>query len=82
VVVAAGQLRIDGATAAVESVLTEPSARRRGAADAVLRRALQLASGAGCDLVVLQAAALDWPQHWYARRGFAPVGRSWDVVRQ
>jgi GNAT superfamily N-acetyltransferase len=80
-VVAAGQLRIDGATAAVESVLTEPAGRRRGAGDAVLRRALQLAGGAGCDLVVLDAAALDWPQHWYARRGFVPVGRSWDVVR-
>jgi uncharacterized protein (DUF952 family)/GNAT superfamily N-acetyltransferase len=80
-VVAAGQLRIDGATAAVESVLTEPTARRRGAADAVLQRALQLAAGAGCDLVVLRAAALDWPQHWYARRGFEPVARSWDVAR-
>jgi uncharacterized protein (DUF952 family)/GNAT superfamily N-acetyltransferase len=80
-VVAGGQLRIDGATAAVESVVTEPAARRRGAADAVLRRALQLAGEAGCDLVVLDAAALDWPQHWYARRGFERVGRTWDVVR-
>jgi uncharacterized protein (DUF952 family)/GNAT superfamily N-acetyltransferase len=80
-VVAAGQLRIDGATAAVESVLTEPAARGRGAADAVLRSALRLARDAGCDLVVLEATALDRPQHWYARWGFVPVGRSWDVRR-
>lgn len=80
-VVAAGQLQVDGATAAVDAVLTEPAARRRGAGDAVLRRAVQLAGEAGCDLVVLDAAALDWPRHWYARRGFTVVGRSWDVAR-
>ena len=28
----------------------------------------------GCDLVVLEAAADDWPRHWYARRGFAELG--------
>ena len=37
-VVAAGQLRVDGATAAVDSVLTDPAARGRGHADAVLAR--------------------------------------------
>ena len=56
-VVAAGQLRVDGATAAVDSVLTDPAARGRGHADAVLARALDLAADAGCDLVVLEAAA-------------------------
>ncbi|MGY1808450.1 GNAT family N-acetyltransferase [Blastococcus sp. SYSU D00669] len=78
-VVAAGQLRVDGATAAVESVLTDRSARGRGHADAVLARILTLAAEAGCDLVVLEAAGDDWPQHWYARRGFEPVGSTWDV---
>ncbi|HEV7212557.1 MAG TPA: GNAT family N-acetyltransferase [Blastococcus sp.] len=80
-VVASGQLRIDGATAAVDSVLTDPGARRRGHGDAVLTRALDLAARAGCDLVVLEAAAADWPRHWYARRGFAEVGSVWEVVR-
>ena len=37
-VVASGQLRVDGATAAVDSVLTDPAARGRGHADAVLAR--------------------------------------------
>jgi uncharacterized protein (DUF952 family)/ribosomal protein S18 acetylase RimI-like enzyme len=80
-VVASGQLRIDGATAAVDSVLTDPDARGRGHADAVLARALNLAADAGCDLVVLEAAADDWPRHWYARRGFEVVGSTWAVDR-
>jgi uncharacterized protein (DUF952 family)/GNAT superfamily N-acetyltransferase len=80
-VVASGQLRVDGATAAVDSVLTDPDARGRGYADAVLARALDLAATAGCDLVVLEAAADDWPRHWYARRGFAPLGSVWSVDR-
>ena len=80
-VVASGQLRVDGATAAVDSVLTDPEFRRRGHADAVLARALDLAAAAGCDLVVLEAAAGDWPRHWYARRGFEVVGSVWAVDR-
>ena len=80
-VVASGQLRIDGATAAVDSVLTDPAARGRGHAGAVLARAVDLAARAGCDLVVLEAAADDWPRHWYARRGFAELGTTWAVDR-
>ena len=80
-VVAAGQLRVDGATAAVESVLTDPAARGRGYGDAVLARILELAAAAGCDLVVLEAAGDDWPRQWYARRGFEPVGTTWSVDR-
>lgn len=80
-VVAAAQLRVDGATAALESVMTDPGSRRRGHADALLTRALELAGAAGCDLVVLEAAADDWPRGWYARRGFAEVGRTWWVSR-
>jgi uncharacterized protein (DUF952 family)/GNAT superfamily N-acetyltransferase len=80
-VVAAGQLRVDGATAAVDSVLTDPAARGRGYADAVLTRSLDLAAEAGCDLIFLEAAADDWPRHWYARRGFETVGSVWSVSR-
>jgi len=80
-VVASGQLRVDGATAAVDSVLTEPAARGRGHAGAVLARAIDLAAGAGCDVVVLEAAADDWPRQWYARRGFAELGTTWAVDR-
>jgi uncharacterized protein (DUF952 family)/ribosomal protein S18 acetylase RimI-like enzyme len=80
-VVAAGQLRIDGATAGVESVMTDPAARGRGYGDTVLARSLAIAAEAGCDLVVLEAAADDWPQHWYQRRGFETVGATWSVSR-
>jgi uncharacterized protein (DUF952 family)/GNAT superfamily N-acetyltransferase len=81
-VVASGQLRIDGATAAVDSVLTDPAARGRGHADAVLARAVDLSARAGCDLVVLEAAADDWPHTWYSRRGFATLGSVWVVDRR
>jgi uncharacterized protein (DUF952 family)/GNAT superfamily N-acetyltransferase len=81
-VVASGQLRVDGATAAVDSVLTDPDARGRGHADAVLSGALERAAAAGCDLVVLEAAADDWPRHWYARRGFEPLGSVWWADRR
>jgi len=62
-------------------VMSDPGVRRRGHGDALLARALDTARSAGCDLVVLDAAADDWPQHWYARRGFTVVGRTWDVVQ-
>jgi ribosomal protein S18 acetylase RimI-like enzyme/uncharacterized protein (DUF952 family) len=81
-VVAAAQLRVDGGTAAVESVLTDPAARGRGHADALLARILTLANEAGCDLVVLEADADDWPREWYARRGFRIAGSVWDVSRE
>jgi uncharacterized protein (DUF952 family)/ribosomal protein S18 acetylase RimI-like enzyme len=80
-VVAAAQLRVDGATAAVESVLTDVDVRGRGYGDAVLARLLGTAADAGCDLVVLEADGADWPRHWYARRGFRVVGSTWDVSR-
>lgn len=80
-VVAAGQLRVDGATAAVDSVLTDPEHRGRGHADAIVARAVDLAWTGGCDLVVLEAVADEWPRHWYARRGFEVVGSVWEVLR-
>jgi uncharacterized protein (DUF952 family)/GNAT superfamily N-acetyltransferase len=78
-VVAAGQLRVDGGTAAVDSVLTDRAVRGRGHAGALLARILTLAAEAGCDLVVLEAAGDDWPRHWYARAGFTELGSTWDV---
>ena len=56
---------------------TDPGSRGRGHGDAVLARALALAAHAGCDLVVLEAAADGWPRHWYARRGFEAVCATW-----
>ncbi|GAB4080064.1 GNAT family N-acetyltransferase [Modestobacter muralis] len=81
-VVAAAQLRVDGATASLESVVSDPAVRRRGLGNAVLDLASATAGSAGCDLLVLDAAADDWPRHWYARHGFTETGRTWDAVRR
>jgi uncharacterized protein (DUF952 family)/ribosomal protein S18 acetylase RimI-like enzyme len=76
-VVAAAVLRIDGATAALDAVGTDPAHRGGGRGDALVAEALAIAGAAGCDVVGLDAAADDWPRHWYARRGFVEVTRSW-----
>ena len=60
--------------AQIEDVMTAEPHTRRGYADTVLATALREA--AGCDLVFLLADAGDWPRTWYARRGFAAIGRS------
>jgi uncharacterized protein (DUF952 family)/GNAT superfamily N-acetyltransferase len=80
-VVAAAVLKIDGASASFGPLDTLTSARGRGHGDALLTAALDLAARAGCDLIALDALADDWPRHWYARRGFAEVGRSWAAYR-
>ncbi|GAA2334561.1 GNAT family N-acetyltransferase [Streptomyces cuspidosporus] len=60
--------------AQIEDVVTADTHLGRGCADAVLATALHHA--AGCGLVFLLADLHDWPRHWYARRGFTPIGRS------
>jgi uncharacterized protein (DUF952 family)/GNAT superfamily N-acetyltransferase len=80
-VVACALLKIDGGTALVDAVLTEPAGRGRGHGDALVRTAVALAAKAGCDLVLLDADANDWPRHWYSRRGFMEVTRSWSAHR-
>jgi uncharacterized protein (DUF952 family)/GNAT superfamily N-acetyltransferase len=79
--VAGAQLRIDGATAAVEAVLCHPDHRGRGYASALLADAVARARAAGCDLVWLLAYADDWPRRWYERTGFVDVGARWVLHR-
>ena len=79
--VASCLVKIDGGTALIDAVLTDPEHRGRGHGDTVLRTARAIAANAGCDLTVLYAAAQDWPRHWYARRSFTEVGRAWEVMR-
>lgn len=71
------QLRLDGATAAVEAVLTDPGHRGQGLASALVADAVARARGAGCDVVWLTARANDWPRRWYERLGFTDVGAHW-----
>ena len=50
-VVAAAVLKIDGATAGLDAVGTDPAHRGRGHGDALVTEALALAAAAGCDVV-------------------------------
>jgi uncharacterized protein (DUF952 family)/ribosomal protein S18 acetylase RimI-like enzyme len=77
--VASAVLKIDGGTALIDAISTEPDHRGQGHGDALLRTGMALAAQAGCDLVVLDAAADDWTRHWYTRRGFVEVTRSWSA---
>ncbi|MGD9532134.1 GNAT family N-acetyltransferase [Pseudonocardia sp.] len=79
--VAATVLKIDGATASFGPLDTLAASRGRGHGNALVTAALELARQAGCDVVALDALAEDWPRRWYARRGFAVVGRSWAAHR-
>lgn len=79
--VAGTQLRLDGATAAIEAVLTAPDHRGNGHATALVGDAIGRARAAGCDVVWLLARADDWPRRWYERLGFTDVGTRWEVVR-
>jgi uncharacterized protein (DUF952 family)/GNAT superfamily N-acetyltransferase len=80
--VSSTQLRVDGATAAVEAVMTDPSVRVRGYAGACVATAIATARAAGCDVIWLLAVADDWPRHWYARLGFVDVGARWVLQRR
>lgn len=80
-VVASCILKIDGATAWLDAVNTDPDHGKQGHGDALLATASALAADAGCDLLALSADAEDWPRNWYARRGFAEVGESWTAAR-
>ncbi|MEP6953709.1 MAG: GNAT family N-acetyltransferase [Solirubrobacteraceae bacterium] len=71
----------DGATAQVEDVATQPRARGRGLARAVVQRAVDLARSGGHDMIFLVADADDWPRELYAQLGFDPVGHCWALVR-
>jgi len=80
--VAGTQLRIDGATAAVEAVLCDPDHRGAGLATALVASAVTRARAAGCDVVWLLAYADDWPRRWYERLGFVDVGARWVAHRR
>lgn len=80
--VAGAQLRIDGATAAIEAVMTTPEVRGRGYANALVKEAMYRARRAGCDCIFLFAVADDWPRYWYERLGFVDVGARWVATQE
>jgi ribosomal protein S18 acetylase RimI-like enzyme len=63
----------------IDEVTTLEQYRRRGLASAVVQAAVRAADGT--DLVFLVADEADWPKDWYARLGFEPIGRRWELLR-
>jgi len=73
-VVSYADLYLDPPAAQIEDVGTLEEHRGKGYASAVVLRAADEARGRGADLIFLVADAQDWPQHWYRRLGFEPIG--------
>ena len=73
-VVAYADVYIEPPNAQIEDVGTLEAHRGRGYASAVVLYAVEAARRAGVDFVFLVADAQDWPQHWYRRLGFEPIG--------
>ncbi|WP_405533074.1 GNAT family N-acetyltransferase [Streptomyces avidinii] len=63
-------------TAQIEDLITAEDHLGRGYADAVLAGALHRAAALDCDARFLTADAMDWPRHWYERRGFTVIGHT------
>lgn len=70
-----------GDVAQVENVVTLPNFRNRGAASAVVDRALDDAYGRGATFAFLIADYDDWPKDLYERLGFSAIGRMWEFTR-
>ncbi|MFJ7591242.1 GNAT family N-acetyltransferase [Streptomyces sp. NPDC097617] len=63
-------------TAQIEDLITAQDQLGHGYANAVLAAALHRAASHACDVRFLTADALDWPRHWYERRGFSIIGHT------
>lgn len=61
-------------TGQVENVATLESARGRGLANAVVRAAGEASRRSGDTTTFITADAADWPQFFYEKLGFIPVG--------
>jgi len=79
-VVSSCELRTEGNVAQIETVETLEAFRRRGLSRAVVSAALEAASA--YDFVFLVTDANDWPQEFYRRLGFEPVGIESRFLRQ
>jgi ribosomal protein S18 acetylase RimI-like enzyme len=65
----------------IDEVTTVPRFQRRGLGTAVVEAALRASLADGDDLTFLVADESDWPHEWYARLGFEPVGRRYELLK-
>jgi ribosomal protein S18 acetylase RimI-like enzyme len=71
----------DDGTGQIDEVTTVDRFRRRGLGTAVVEGALRASLADGDDLTFLVADGADWPHEWYARLGFEPIGRRYELLR-
>jgi GNAT superfamily N-acetyltransferase len=67
--------------AQVDEVGTLEARRNRGYASAAVLAAADTAAAEGCDPVFLLTDAADWPQSWYRRLGFSPIGAIYEFLK-
>jgi GNAT superfamily N-acetyltransferase len=67
--------------AQVDEVGTLEARRNEGHASAAVTAAAETAAGEGCDPVFLLTDAADWPQAWYRRLGFSPIGSVYEFLK-
>jgi ribosomal protein S18 acetylase RimI-like enzyme len=65
----------------IEEVTTIERHRRKGLGDRVVGAALNASLAARDELTFIVADESDWPMQWYARLGFVPIGRRFELVR-
>src|SRR3954468_7809068 len=71
----------EGGIGQIDEVTTIERFRRRGLGTAVVEGALRASLADGDDLTFLVADEGDWPKDWYARLGFEPIGRRYELLR-
>jgi GNAT superfamily N-acetyltransferase len=67
--------------AQVDEVGTLEARRNRGYASAAVTAAADTAAREGCDPIFLLTDAGDWPQRWYQRLGFSPIGSVYEFLK-
>jgi ribosomal protein S18 acetylase RimI-like enzyme len=67
--------------AQVDEVGTLEARRNLGHASAAVLAAAETAAAEGCDPVFLLTDAGDWPQGWYRRLGFSPIGSLYEFLK-
>lgn len=67
--------------AQVDEVGTLEARRNQGHASAAVLAAAERAADEGCDPVFLLTDASDWPQGWYRRLGFSPIGSVYEFLK-
>jgi ribosomal protein S18 acetylase RimI-like enzyme len=65
----------------IDEVTTVEQYRRRGLASGVVSAAVRHSLESGDELTFLVADERDWPKDWYARLGFEPIGRRYELLR-